>query len=199
MIAHMSANHAAGIPASATEFKGEAKSITIIRSLLLATLAIALVGCGLEAGSDLQGYVVQVKARQKSNIPPLPEPKEFEIFTYDQASLHDPFIPSKVIEAAEQSADNGLRPDLERERDPLEKFKLGSLRMMGSLEKNGRHWALVGSPDGTLHRTTKGHYMGENNGEIITISETQIKLREIVADGLGGWVEKFTTLSTAQE
>lgn len=199
MIARTFTCHAAGILARATELKTETGSRIIIRLLLLTPLLIALVGCGLEAKSDLKSYVLQVKARQKPKIPPLPEPEEFEIFTYDKASLDDPFIPSQVIVAAEQRTGNGLQPNLERERDLLEQFKLGSLRMMGSLERNGQRWALVRTAEGSLHRTSKGHYMGENNGEIIAISETQIELREIVADGLGSWVEKFTTLSTAQE
>ena len=67
---------------------------------------------------------------------------------------------------------------------------------MGTLEKEGTRWALIRTADGTLHRTSKGHHVGDNNGEIIAISENQIQLREIVPDGLGGWVERFTTLST---
>ena len=70
--------------------------------------------------------------------------------------------------------------------------------MMGSIEKEGVRWALILTADGTLHRTTVGRYMGQNNGQIMKISESQLELREIVPDGLGSWVEKFTTLSTQE-
>lgn len=183
---------------------GEQGLTTVIparfRLLLVAALAIALSGCGLESESDLQGFVAQVKARQKGKIPPLPEAREFAIFSYNEEVLRDPFIPAEVVEAAARSAGkDGLRPDLDRQRDLLEQFSLGSLKLMGSLEKDGTRWALVRSADGTLHRTTKGRYMGHNNGEIIAINESNIELREIIPDGLGGWVEKFTTLSTDEE
>jgi type IV pilus assembly protein PilP len=37
--------------------------------------------------------------------------------------------------------------------------------------------------------------MGQNNGKILKISESQLELKEIVPDGLGGWVERFSTLT----
>lgn len=170
-----------------------------IQLLFIAILGIALTACGLESESNLQAYVAQTKARQKVSIPALPKPVVFEIFTYEQASLRDPFVPSKVLDAAQRRGnDNGLRPDLDRQRDPLEEFKLGSLKMMGSLEKNGQRWALILAADGTLHRATKGSHMGQNNGQIVSISESQLELREILPDGLGSWVEKSTTLSTKE-
>ena len=62
-------------------------------------------------------------------------------------------------------------------------------------EKDGKRWALLRAPDGTLHRTTAGRYMGHNHGKILKISESQLELKEIVPDGLGGWVERFSTLT----
>ena len=39
-----------------------------------------------------------------------------------------------------------------------------------------------------------GNYLGQNYGKIIGISETNIRLREIVQDSTGDWVERMTTL-----
>lgn len=161
-------------------------------------LALGLSACGGDQTVDLQQYVAEVKARPTRPIPPLPKPEAFETYTYDDVSLRDPFVPTEVIVAAQKRPDNGIRPDLNRERDVLEQFALGSLKMMGSLEKNGKRWALIRTADGTLHRTTLGRHVGQNNGEIIKITETQMELREIVADGLGGWIEKFTTLAVSE-
>lgn len=166
-----------------------------ILSILTALLTLGLSACGGDQTEDLQSYIQQIKARQKSRIEPLPKPQEFEIFTYNDASLRDPFLPTQTIQAATKSTNSGLRPDMSREKDVLEQYALGSLKMVGILEKDGKRWALITAPDGTLYRTTLKRYVGQNNGEIIRITETKIELREIVQDGLGGWVKRNTTLA----
>jgi len=160
-------------------------------------LVIGLTACGGEENVDLRTYVSEVKARQKSRIPPLPKPQTFEIFTYSDATLRDPFVPTVEILAVE-SSDNGLKPDMDRDRDVLEQYAVGSLKMMGILEKDSRRWALVRASDGTLHRTTTGRHLGKNNGEIVSITESQLELKEIVPDGLGGWLERMTTLAIGE-
>jgi len=160
-------------------------------------LAVGLVACGDVQDADLRDYVKEIKAKDRGRIPPLPEPQKFEIYAYDETSLRDPFIPTKVIEAA-NNADSGIKPDTTREKDVLEEFPLGSLKLMGSLEKSGQRWALLRAPDGTLHRTKKGRHMGQNNGEILRITENELELKEIVPDGLGGWIERFTTLTASE-
>jgi len=159
-------------------------------------LVVGLTACGGEENIDLETYVSEVKARQKSRIPPLPKPQTFEVFTYNDAVLRDPFVPTVELVAAE--SDNGLKPDMDRERDVLEQYAVASLKMMGILEKNGRRWALVRASDGTLHRTSTGRHLGKNNGEIVSITENQLELKEIVPDGLGGWIERMTTLAVGE-
>ena len=158
-------------------------------------LVIGLSACSSSSDTDLRSYVAEIKAKQKSSIPPLPQPETFEVFTYQDASLRDPFVPRAVVLAEERGKGNGLKPDQNRERDVLEQYALGSLKLMGSLEKDGKRWALIKSADGTLHRATLGQYMGQNDGKIVRLNESQLELREIVPNGLGGWVEKMTTLS----
>lgn len=171
--------------------------LIVSRCVLTSVLAVGLVACGDVQDADLRDYVKEIKARKKGRIPPLPEPQTFEIYTYDDTSLRDPFIPAQVLEAASES-DSGLRPDTTRKKDVLEEFPLGSIKMMGSLEKDGLLWALVKVSDGTLFRTKKGRHMGQNNGEIIKITENELELKEIVPDGLGGWVERFSTLTASE-
>ncbi len=159
-------------------------------------LAVGLTACGGEENVDLQTYVTEVKARPKNRIPPLPKPQTFEVFTYNDGGLRDPFVPTAEILALE--SDDGLKPDMDRERDVLEQYAVGSLKMMGILEKNGRRWALVRASDGTLHRTKTGRHLGKNNGEIVSVTESQLELKEIVPDGLGGWMERMTTLAVGE-
>lgn len=159
-------------------------------------VTVGLTACGGEENVDLQTYVNEIKARQKSRIPPLPKPQTFEVFTYNDTTLRNPFIATIEIQTAESN--NGLKPDMSRDRDILEQYSIGSLKMMGSLEKNGRRWALIRASDGTLHRITAGRHLGKNNGEIVSITESQLELKEIVPDGLGGWIERMTTLAISE-
>ena len=119
--------------------------LMIGRCVIISVLAVGLVACGDVQDADLRDYVKEIKAKGKGQIPPLPEPQQFEIYTYDETSLRDPFIPTKVIEAA-NNADSGIKPDTTREKDVLEEFPLGSLKMMGSLEKNKQRWAACARP-----------------------------------------------------
>jgi len=171
--------------------------IPLAQYIGIAILTVGLVACGDTPDADLRQFVADTKSKGKGRIPPLPEPQTFEIYTYDDESLRDPFIPAKIANAAKDS-NSKLRPDSNRVKEVLEEFALGSLKMMGSLEKSGKLWALLKAPDGTLHRATKGGHVGQNNGKIIKITESELELKEIVPDGLGGWIERFSTLTASE-
>lgn len=166
-----------------------------------AKLSIVLIGLGLLAGcsgenlSDLNDYVNQVKARQKSRIEPLPEIMEYPAYSYDESQLRDPFIPPAPKRLA--NSDPNLRPD-HHTPDILEQFPLDTLKMVGSLEQSGQRWALIKAQDGTLYRTKAGRYMGQDNGKIINITETKVVLQEIVPDGLGGWVKREAVITVSE-
>jgi type IV pilus assembly protein PilP len=49
-----------------------------------------------------------------------------------------------------------------------------------------------------VFRVVEGNYVGQNFGRIVHISETQIDVREIVPNGLGGWTERDATLMLAE-
>ncbi|MCI0507251.1 MAG: pilus assembly protein PilP [Gammaproteobacteria bacterium] len=159
-------------------------------------LFIALVGCVNDNVSDLQAHVAQVKAKKPPPIPPLPEIKPYETYVYDETTLRDPFqasVARKVVRS-----DDAYRPNMKRQREILEQFPLDTLAMVGSLEQGGERWALIRAKDGTLYRTKKGRYIGQDYGEIIRVTETEIVLQETVPDGLGGWVRRQATLSVSE-
>ena len=165
-------------------------------TLSLILLTIFVTGCGNDNVSDLHDYVASVKAKKVGGIPPLPEVKEYKTYAYEDATLRDPFAPSisrKVVQT-----NNRYQPDITREREVLEQFPLDTLKMVGSLEQNGERWALIKAQDGTLYRTKRGKFMGQDHGKIIRITETDITLQETVPDGLGGWVRRQATLSVSE-
>ena len=73
-----------------------------------------------------------------------------------------------------------------------------ALRMMGTLEKGDQFWAILRDPDSIIHRVQTGNYIGQNHGNIIEVTETNIKLLEIIPDGRGGWEERKAELALAE-
>jgi len=166
----------------------------------IALAALLLGGCGGDELQDVQAWVKEQDNMPRPRIDPLPEVKPFEAFAYsaDKDGLLDPFRPRK-IEAPKQVADSGIRPDLNRPREPLEAYPLENLRMVGTLAQNREVFALVKTPDNNLFRVKKGNYLGQNFGVITQIDEGSVKLREIVQDGVGDWTERVSTLQLQEE
>ena len=161
-------------------------------------LCCALSACGGEQYSDLRQFVKDSDNLPHGRIPPLPDVKPYEPFTYDAYNLIDPFKPRK-IEPPKSAAGGGVQPDLARRKEPLEAYPLENLRMVGTLQQNKQTYALVKSPDNNLFRVKSGNYLGQNFGLITTISESTIKLKEIVQDSGGDWTERVSTLTLAEE
>ncbi|PKM44829.1 MAG: pilus assembly protein PilP [Gammaproteobacteria bacterium HGW-Gammaproteobacteria-1] len=161
--------------------------------LIIAMPLVALTACSADTHSDLTAYIDEVKMRKASRIAPLPEVKSFESYQYNKADLRDPFKPA-VVEAVSEAV-AGLQPDVQRNKEPLEAFPLDSLRFVGHLEQEGRVWAVITAPDSLVYRVEEGNYLGQNFGRISLINESQIEIKEIIPDALGGWTERDATLT----
>jgi len=159
--------------------------------LLVALMGVA--ACSSSVHSDLESFVAEVKARKAGRIPPLPEVKTYEPHAYSKGGLNNPFKPAEE-DAVAENVGSELQPDVERNREPLEAFPLDSLVFGGNIEQAGRIWALITAPDGLVYRVEKGNYVGQNFGRITRISETQIAVREIIGNGMGGWTERESSL-----
>jgi len=184
-------------------------SQTLFRALLaICTLSI-MAGCVSSDISDLEAYVEEVMARPGGQIKPLPEVKPYEAYTYQsaQANARDPFqlfYQKLQQQVADQSVDDGLTEEMEREirnrnREELEKFELDSLRMVGTLEDADENWGIIQDPDGTVHRVKIGNYIGQNIGKITNIFEDRIELREIIQDSRGRWEERQAAIALIEE
>ena len=55
---------------------------------------------------------------------------------------------------------------------------------------NNVDWALITESNGSVHRVRVGNYLGQNHGRIVSISDTNVNVVEIVPDGQGGWIER---------
>ncbi len=171
----------------------------MIRRILIPMLiCLGLASCGGESYSDLRQFVKESENLPRGRIPPLPDVKPYEPFTYDAYNLVDPFKPRK-IEPPKTLAGGGIQPDRVRRKEPLEAYPLENLRMVGTLQQNKATYALVKSPDNNLFRVKSGNYLGQNFGLITEISESTIKLKEIVQDSGGDWTERVSTLTLAED
>lgn len=171
-------------------------SVTLI---ILSVSLLLLSGCSGEKHGDLVTYIEKIKARKAGPIPPLPEVKPYESFTYEKNDRRDPFAPFIEEIRSEQVRDDGLTPDINRKKEALEEFPLDSLKYVGTLEKKGIVWALISAPDNTVYRVQVGNHMGSNYGEILTITENEITLKEIIPNGAtGGWMDRNSSISLSE-
>jgi type IV pilus assembly protein PilP len=167
--------------------------LKVTGSLVLVVAAISLAGCGGNM-DDLDQYINETKAKPGGRIDPLPEITPYNVFMYtaDAEGIRSPFVPDTPQVS---SVSGGARPDRDRSREYLESFSLDTLGMVGTLDMGGTNFGLVQTADGLIHRVAIGNYMGQNDGRITEISESEITLVEIISDGIGGYIERDAAVS----
>ena len=169
----------------------------MMRGAAIALLAgAALAGCGGESHQDLRAWMADQGKDTRGRLDPVPQIRPYEPFAYNAFDLPDPFKPRKIEPTKGGSK---LAPDLGRRREPLEGFPLEALTMVGTLERNRAMYALVRTPERDVYQVRAGNYLGQDFGVIVGISDTEIKLRELVQDGAGDWTERTSSLQLQQQ
>lgn len=156
----------------------------------------ALAGCGDGGVQDVKQWMAEVRRTTPVSVQKLPEPKKFTPFVYGAKNDMDPFSPTKlaVVFARMQAASgNGLKPDMDRRKEPLESYPLDSIKMVGTLEKPGLSYALL-QIDKSVFQAKVGNYIGQNFGMITKITDSEVHIKEIVRDPAGEWVERAAKL-----
>ena len=167
--------------------------------LILSMSVLMLSACGGNDEDELRQWKADLRATTKPRVKPLTEPKQFLPQEYTGDGKMEPFNPVKLTQVlrreSSESASNAslIAPEMARRKEPLEAYPLDTVKMVGSLNKTGVPTALV-NVDKLLYQVRAGNYLGQNYGKIVGISETNIRLREIVQDSTGDWVERITTL-----
>ena len=172
----------------------------MLRISIGALFAAALLSGCLPSGDDeLRQWVAEQRANTKPRVTPLTEPKKFNPESYAVAEYVEPFSSVKLTQAlrrdSAQVATNAalIAPEMARRKEPLELFPLDTMAMVGSLSKKEGPVALL-RVDNLIYQVRVGNYLGQNYGKITQITENSIRLREIVQDPSGDWVERGTTL-----
>jgi len=191
-----------GMTATAAELPGKFNGHNAFRALVVTFSVSILVACSAGSFDDLNSYIKSVKARPAARIAPLPEFKTYETFAYSASELRDPFKmfedEAEVAKPVTVTKSSGPQPDLNRNKETLEQYPLDTLRFVGQLERDGKTWAIVTSPDSLVHRVKVGNYIGKNFGRITKITEQKIEISELVTDGMGGWIERKAALSIGE-
>ena len=180
------------------------KHICTVRNLYLSALMVAFVaGCANEQHSDLEKFIADTKQIKGGRLTPLREPAPYEAFEYGASNLRSPFTPASadILPPSQITTlcDDKVKPNLNRRKQELERFALESLTMVGTWEQGGQNWALIQGADRQLHRAMVGDHIGLNYGVIVSVSNSEIKIREIIPDGQGCFEYRPTKLTMLED
>src|SRR6185503_3240815 len=171
------------------------------RSVLSRWIAVGLVAAALSAcggrDDDLRAYIDEVKARPGGRIEPLPPVEPAPTYAYAPGARRSPFTPDAPQRRLSNDPNAVDGPDQNRPREFLEQFPLDTLRMVGTLADRRASFGLVQTTDGLVHRVAVGNHLGQNYGRIVSITDSEIQLVEIISDGLGGYLERPAAIGLA--
>jgi type IV pilus assembly protein PilP len=164
-----------------------------------------ITGCDAVDERDLSEWMVEQRNTFKPKVKPISEPRKFLPEIYAKNNLDDPFEFKKLsdgisadIDASAKKNSALIDEEMKRRRQPLEAFPLDALFFVGVLQKNKTKIALV-KFQSQLHQVSIGDYMGASYGRVLDVNESQIKLRELVQEGGGEWVEKETIVQIQED
>jgi len=168
------------------------------RYWLAALIPLLLAACGGEEHSDIKQWMKDATKDLRGHVPPLPEVKPFPVVSYEPGDLVDPFRPSK-IEPEKKAGGGGIKPDLDRRKEELERYPLDAIKFVGLIRDAKLLYAIV-TADKRIYRVKIGNYLGQDFGMITDIQtspgldEGRLVLKELVQDPSGDWVERESVL-----
>ncbi|MGO1395733.1 MAG: pilus assembly protein PilP [Halomonas sp.] len=172
------------------------QAVNATSAMIIAAAAVVLTGCAEADLDQLERTLADIR-QSPGGQPPviavaLPESRDL---AYLYSGERSPFLPPSAI--AQDGADRGegaLAPDQQRRSEPLERFSLQELRLVGSMRMGRRRVALIAAPDGNVTSVKEGNYMGADYGRITEISRQEIRVTERVFTQRDGWQERQVSL-----
>ena len=168
-----------------------------LRRRAIGGLALLLfAGCG-DGRPPPQALLREINAAPRKVVatphaPPAPAPQ-----AYFGAEHRSPFSLPAPKPKVRVGPPSNVRPNPARKREPLERFALGTLRLVGFVEQGGTLFALVQPPEGGIARVIVGSHLGRNHGRVVRLSEAGLDIVEIVPDGSGAWMERRRRMQPA--
>jgi type IV pilus assembly protein PilP len=167
---------------------------SFIQVCLISVFCVTLAGCQQNSMKDLERFVATAHKGKKPSIEPLPTIKPIESFAYRAQNFPDPFNRQNLKPRRVAAVESGTGPNKNRRREPLEKFPLDSLTMVGTLFRESETRVIFKTPRGAVQTATVGNYIGQNFGMITTITEEEVTIKEQVLNSSGLWIERDATL-----
>lgn len=161
-------------------------------------LSLFLAGCGSRGNhDDLKQWMREATKNLQGKIPPLPEVKPYEAAEYQAETLPDPFKAALMEQDAKKRRGSGkLQPDFEARElrnNPLERYPLESLTMIGYLKIGKMPYAVV-QAEQLVKQVKIGEYVGQDFGIVTQVTDTEVTVRELIQDSAGDWSERTSTL-----
>ena len=168
-----------------------------ITAMALALALLGLVGCENEvptgpttqdfnearaqlAERQARGEKKRVAARRPE--PRVPDEPAFAVvdsgYRYDSQGKRDPFRSFEWEQLKLELTDAGMR-------GPLEQFDVNQLTVVGVVWNNYNARALVQDPSGMSYIIGEGTRIGKNDGQVMTINDNLVVVRETYVDFLG--------------
>jgi len=167
------------------------KKLSWMQGLLTVCSLLFILSCGYHGVDDLEKFVTIEKEEFVTNAEPVPEIYKSKRHEYSSKNQRDPFKSVTVLHVHDTSVSfkhQSMQFNKQRTKEPLEKFSLSNLRMVGTIRKKSLVWGLIKTPNNAILSVSVGAYMGKNQGLVVAITEQKITLKEEVFDATGRWV-----------
>lgn len=168
--------------------------------LLLAVISVAFInvlsGCADAELAQLEHTLADIRQSPGGEPPNVNVVwPESQALAYIHSEERSPFLaPDAIVEGGMSRTEGALAPDRQRTSEPLERFPLQELRLVGTLRMGGRQVAMIASPDGNVTSVREGNYIGTDYGRISEIAAQEIRISERVFTQREGWQERQVSL-----
>ena len=161
-----------------------------------------LSGCSTDL-TDLEVFVASAKTQPSSPVTPSPEFVSVPSVQYEVKHLRSPFSQleqTAQVESAKRLK-NCLTPDFTRSKDPLEVYGIDTIQLQGTIQLQDdtsvtqRHYALLTTNDGKVHKVQNGDFIGLYHGKIIAVDKSSITVQQMIPDGTGCFIQQSTTIT----
>lgn len=163
-------------------------------------LAVLLAGCADPHLDALEQTLMNAQARvDEPDALVIPELPAYRPVAYHHDARRSPFLAAEAIEPAaatspDMSRNSRLAPDTKRPAEPLERFALQQLQLVGTLSMGKRNVALIRTPEHEVVTVHEGNYMGNNHGRITQITPQTVSVSERIFTRQDGWQKRKAAL-----
>ncbi len=163
-------------------------------------LGLGLAGCADPHLDALEQTLTNARTHaEEPDALSIPELPAYRPVGYHHDARRSPFLAAEAIMATAgaspgASRDGKLAPDTTRPKEPLERFALQQLQMVGTLSMGKRHVALIQTPAHEVVSVREGNYVGNNHGRITRITPQAVSVSERVFTRQDGWQKRAATL-----